>query len=158
VDHAGRYYTVKGAAIAPLPAQRPLPVMIAGSQRRMLQLAAHEADIVALGVGPGATEAQVGEAVGWIRDAAGECFDRIELNLSLMAVAGQVPRFLAMTMGAEAAAALAQSDAVPVIGGSTDAMCDRLLALRERLGISYFMASEELLDALAPIVGRLAGV
>ncbi len=157
VDHDGAHYTVKAAAVSPLPAQKPLPIMVAGSQRRMLQLAAREADIIALGFAPNADEAQAAQTIAQIRDAAGERFDRLEINLSLMAVAGRVPRFVAMRMGA-AAAELAQADVVSVLKGSTDEMCNRLFALRERLGISYFMAGEDLADALAPVVTRLAGV
>ncbi len=131
--------------------------MIAGSQRRLLQLAGREADIVALGVGPNAGEVQVAELIGWVREAAGHRLEQIELNVSLMAVAGQVPRFLAMRLRAEDASALAESDAVPVLKGPLDTMCERLLGLRERLGISYFVAGEELAGALAPVVARLAG-
>jgi probable F420-dependent oxidoreductase len=156
VDHAGTYYITRQAAVAPLPAQPHLPIMVAGSQRRILQLAAREADIVALGVAPDASEAQVAEAAGWVREAAGERFAELELNLSLMAVGGVVPRFAQMTMG-EAAAALAQADAVPVLKGSADEQCDRLQALRATLGISYFVARDELAGALAPVVARLAG-
>jgi hypothetical protein len=36
-------------------------------------------------------------------------------------------------------------------------MCSTLLSHRHRLGISYVMVADELLDALAPVVERLAG-
>jgi probable F420-dependent oxidoreductase len=157
VNHAGTYYNAKDAAISPLPVQQPPPILIAGSQRRLLTLAAREADIVALGLGPNAGDAQVAEALGWVREAAGGRFAQLEINLNLMAVGGQVPRFLAMTLGAAAAAELAQSDAVSVLKGSTDGMCDRLLALREQFGINYLMAGDELVDAIAPVVARMAG-
>src|SRR5881227_802129 len=37
--------------------------------------------------------------IGWIREAAGSRFDQIELNLNLMAVGEQVPRWIASQMG-----------------------------------------------------------
>jgi probable F420-dependent oxidoreductase len=156
VTHHGRHYTVEKAAISPLPVQRPLPILVAAAQKQLLTLAGREADIIALGVGPAATDAEVGERVGWIREAAGGRFDEIEINLNFMAVAGQVPRYLQMSMG-EAARRLADSDAIPVLRGSVEQMCDRLQALREQFGISYIMVGDELMDALAPVVARLAG-
>lgn len=156
VTHSGRFYQCSEAAISPLPTQRLLPIMVAGSQRRTLRLAAREANIIALGVGPDATAESVAERVSWIRDSAGDRFSDIELNLNLMAVAGQLPRYLQTTLDHNAAR-LAESDAVPVLRGSLDEMCARLKWLREHLGISYFMVSDELIDPFAPIVSHLSG-
>ena len=155
VTHSGRFYDCTGAAVSPPPVQQPVPIMLAGGQRQMLRLAAREANIIALGVGPDASEDLVAERIGWIRAAAGERFPDIELNLNLMAVAGKLPRYVQMSLGKEAAR-LAESDAVPVLRGSLDQMCARLKALRERLGISYFMVGDELIDVFAPIVARLS--
>lgn len=139
------------------PAQRPLPpLLVAASGKRLLGLAAREADIVALGVPPDEGEAGVLEKIGWLREAAGARFAAIELNLNLMAVGGQVPRWIAAQYGAEAAHWVA-SGAVSAIGGTTEEMCAQLEGRRERLGLSYFMVADELMDALAPVVNRLAG-
>jgi len=73
-----------------------------------------------------------------------------------MAVASHVPRYLQMTMG-EAARRLANSDAIPVLEGSVEQMCERLQAVRQRFGISYLMVGDELMELLAPVVARLAG-
>lgn len=156
VTSHGRHYTVEKAAISPLPIQQPLPLLIAGSQKQLLTLAAREADTIALGVSPAATDAEVLERIGWIREAAGDRLDEIEINVNLMAVAGQVPRYLQMTMG-EAARQLADADAIPVLRGTIEQMCERLHALRERFGISYVMVGEELMDVLSPVVARMAG-
>src|SRR5262249_19747663 len=46
---SGDYYQVQGARVAPKPAQQPRPpIMVGGGGRRILSLAAHEADIVSL--------------------------------------------------------------------------------------------------------------
>jgi hypothetical protein len=74
-----------------------------------------------------------------------------------MAVAGQLPRQVEMSMGAEGARQLAESDAIPVLKGSTEQMCDRLEWLRERFAISYILVADQLMDALAPVVARLTG-
>ena len=73
-----------------------------------------------------------------------------------MMVGEQMPRWIAARFGADAAA-LARSGAVPVLTGTTDQMCETLQRRRETLGISYIVVSDELMDALAPVVERLAG-
>ena len=153
----GPHYNAADAAISPLPAQQPhVPILIAGSGPRLLALAAREADIVALGVGPDATEAVVAEKITLLRDAAGARFEQLEINLNLMMVGDQIPRWIAAQFGANAEA-LARSGAVPVLTGTTDAMCDTLERRRASLGISYILVSDELMEALAPVVARLAG-
>ena len=122
----------------------------------MLSLAAREADIIALGLPPDATETTVAERIGWIREAAGERFPEIELNINLMAVGHQVPRYIASQLG-RSADDLARAGAVSALVGTPDEMCETLLRRREQLGISYILVSDELMEALAPVVGRLAG-
>jgi probable F420-dependent oxidoreductase len=155
VDAHKGAYVVDGASIWPLPVQRPVPLLIGASQKQLLHLAAREADIIALGIGPDAGLEQAAERIDWIREAAGNRFADIELNVNMMAVAGHLPRYLQHTLG-PAATQLAQSDAVPVLKGSVPEMCDRLLWLRSTFGISYILVGEELVDDIAPVVARMA--
>src|SRR3954469_7147097 len=88
----GRHYQVKEHTIYPLPVQQPRPpIMIGGNGRKLLALAAQEADIVGLtglAFPKGAREvdvagfkaASVDEHIGWVREQAGERIARIELN------------------------------------------------------------------------------
>ncbi|HEY8293108.1 MAG TPA: hypothetical protein VIG44_11500, partial [Thermomicrobiales bacterium] len=115
-----------------------------------------EADIVALGIGPDANEAAVAEKIVLLREAAGERFEHLEININLMMVGERMPRWIAAQFGADAGQ-LARSGAVPVLAGTTDEMCDTLERRRETLGVSYIMVSDELMEALAPVVERLAG-
>ncbi len=139
----GTHYAAADAEISPLPVQQPrLPILIAGSGPRLLALAAHEAVVV--------------EKIALLREAAGERFAQLEINLNLMMVGERMPRWIAAQFGADAAQ-LARSGAVPVLTGTTDAMCDTLERRRETLGISYIIVSDELMEALAPVVERLAG-
>ncbi len=52
---------------------------------------------------------------------------------------------------------LAQSGAACALTGTVDEMCATLLRRRETLGISYILTADELMEALAPVVERLAG-
>lgn len=122
----------------------------------MLELAAREADIVALSIQPTDPVAAVEEKVRWLREAAAQRFDQLELNLNLMAVGDQVPTFLRtrLKLGVED---LARMGAFPVLSGSTEQMCETLVRWRETIGISYVVVGDELMQALAPVVERLAG-
>ena len=154
---SGPHYAATGAEISPGPVQQPRPpILVAGSGRRLLSLAAREADIVALGVAPTEGEAGVAERIGWLREAAPERFGQLELNLNLMAVADRVPRWISMQMGLTAAG-LAESGAVSAVVGTTDQMCATLLQRREVLGTTYVVVGDELMEAFAPVVERLAG-
>jgi probable F420-dependent oxidoreductase len=153
----GTYYHVPDAEISPSPTQQPrVPILVAGAGRHMLSLAACEADIIALGLPPDATEATVAERIDWIRAAAGERFAEIELNINLMAVGDQVPRQLAARLHLTAQD-LAERGSVAALMGGPDQMCEQLIARRERLGFSYVLVSDELMDAFAPVVERLSG-
>ncbi len=157
VDTVGSAYHPSGAEVSPLPVQQPrVPILVAGSGRQMLRLAAREADIIALGLPPDATEAVVAERVNWIREAAGERFADIQLNINLMAVGDRVPYQLAQRMGVTARD-LAERGSMAALTGSIEAMCDQLQQRRERLALSYVLVSDELMDDFAPVLERLTG-
>jgi probable F420-dependent oxidoreductase len=153
----GTYYQSADADVSPVPAQQlGVPILVAGSGRQILRLAAREADIIALGVPPDAPEAVAAERVDWIRDAAGDRMAEIELNINLMAVADQVPRWIAAQMGVTARD-LAERGSLAAVTGTTDDMCAQLIERRERLGISYVLVSDELMEPFAPVVEQLTG-
>lgn len=153
----GPHYKAAGAEISPRPVQSPRPpILVGASKRRLLELAAREADIIALGVAPTEPESGVAERIEWIRDAAGSRFEQLELNLNLMAVGQQVPSWIASQMGLTAEM-LAQSGAASALIGTIDEMVETLQRRRESLGISYIVVADELAEGLAPVVERLAG-
>jgi probable F420-dependent oxidoreductase len=94
-SYTGKHYQVTGLDGLPLPAQSPHPpIIIGGGGPRVLALAGREADIV--GVNPAiqsgrvdAAAAQDGMAeltdrkVAWVRDAAGQRYDEIEMQMLL---------------------------------------------------------------------------
>jgi probable F420-dependent oxidoreductase len=156
---AGESVPGSPAEVSPRPAQQPRPpILVAGSGPQMLALAAREADIVALGVAPTATEADLAEKVTVVREAAGSTdrFEQLELNINLMAVGDQVPRFIATQMRLSADD-LARAGAISAVVGTADEMCETLQRRRDRLGISYILVADELMQGLAPVVERLAG-
>jgi probable F420-dependent oxidoreductase len=157
VTAAGRHYTVVDADVFPRPVQQPRPpILVAATGPRLLSLAAREADIIALGGRPDEPEEAVAAKTDAVREAAGSRFDRIELNVNLMAV-GEQAHPQALRFAGLTAEQLMQSGSPFVLMGSTDQMCDRLLARRERLGISYVLVGEFFMEAFAPVVERMSG-
>ncbi|MCH7718467.1 MAG: LLM class F420-dependent oxidoreductase [Chloroflexi bacterium] len=70
VDFDGRYHTVHGAGINPLPVQRPIPVWMGGTAEPVLQRIARVADGWFPQFAPGAESAETIERLrGYIRDA-----------------------------------------------------------------------------------------
>jgi probable F420-dependent oxidoreductase len=154
---AGSHYTIDGADMFPHPIQQPHPpIMVAAGGRRLLALAAREADIVALAIQASEPLAAFEERVGWLRQQAGERFEQIELSQNLVAVGDQMPQWLVRSGLNLSQLAAAKSPAALI--GTTDQMCEQLLERRERLGISYITVSAELMEALAPVVSRLRGM
>ncbi|MFL6127693.1 MAG: TIGR03621 family F420-dependent LLM class oxidoreductase [Mycobacteriales bacterium] len=166
---AGEHYTITGHDGQPKPVQRPHPpLMIGGGGRRTLGLAAREADIVGLAPRPNDprsfTLAATEDKVRWVRAAAGDRFDRLELNVypsggpvvvtdHARAEAGQradAMRSRGMDLTADDLLASPH-----VFIGSVAALTEKLVELRERFGISSVMLDDVV--ATAPIVESLAG-
>jgi probable F420-dependent oxidoreductase len=168
---SGEHYTITGMDGKPKPLQRPhLPVLIGGGGRRILSIAGREADIVGIGtnlrsgrIGPhlvdNVTADATAQKVVWVRDAAGDRFDELELHLQVF--------LLMLTDDREAAAAgIAQfmqttveevlSSPIVLIG-TVQQVVDQIERQREAYGISHVTVEQPSLRAFAPIVERLAG-
>ena len=131
-------------------------ILLAGSGDRLLRLAAEQADVVALGLPPQAGEDALATKVARLRELAGERFDRIELNVNLLAIGEQTPPWLRQFIGADVAELAAQGSAA-VLTGSVEQMADTLQRRRDAYGISYVVTNAAFMTALAPVVERLAG-
>jgi probable F420-dependent oxidoreductase len=176
---AGKYFTVTDHNGLPKPVQQPHPpLFIGGGGRRVLTLAGQHADIVGLAPRlmrgdqtqprPDAwslTAAATEEKIGWIRAAAGDRFDQLELNTyptggpplvtdDARAVAQDRADRLRQRTGVELSVEEIL-DSPHVFVGSVEALTQKCLDLRERFGISSFMLGD--IDELAPVVERLAG-
>lgn len=168
---SGRHYQVRGAQGAPTPYTLPHPpILIGGGGRRVLTLAARHADIVGFNTNLASGEVGVAaaaaasperflERVAWVREAAGERFDDLELHCQTF-LCQILPNRRQM---AEAAAPLFGLDPdealeVPlVLAGTVEEVCDDLLRRREELGFTYWTVPGDVLDDFAPVVQRLAG-
>jgi probable F420-dependent oxidoreductase len=172
---AGEHYTITDYDAQPKPVQRPHPpFLIGGGGRRTLTLAAREAQIV--GFAPrilpgGAPDPRsvifegAREKVEWVREAAGDRFDDLELNIypSMTGVsitddplreAGEVAERLAQRSGITVSAE-ELLDSPHIFINTVDGFVEKLQRHRAALGISSIMVGA--LGELDPVVERLAG-
>jgi probable F420-dependent oxidoreductase len=169
VTHAGPHYQLGAARVWPRPIQRPHPpIIMGGGGPRMLRLAAREADIVGFipqfsqrgrPILTDAGEAALDRKVAIVRSAAGDRFERLELNLFIvdagMVGSGQpVPRTV---LAAAKAATVGLAGSPYFLYGTLPALRERLERRRERTTISYYAIRQGSMEAMAPLVAALAG-
>jgi probable F420-dependent oxidoreductase len=154
VNFAGKYYTISEMPSIPKPVQKPHPPILVGSTgRRMLTIAAREADIImpaSRRESGNPTDASMEEKIDWIREAAGERFAHIELGQTIF--------------GIEITDSPAKATP-PIQGGppiqprpmTTEQTIEYLLEQRKRLGISYLQIQEGQIENFAPVLARLNG-
>ncbi len=143
VNFSGEYYTTTALRPVPRPVQQPNPpILIGSSGRRMLTLAAREVDIIQL-VPP------VEEKIGWIRKAAGERFEHLEL--------GRAAFGIELTDGPVATTPPFPGMPVESLPMTTEQAIENLLEQREHLGISYIQVQERQLENFAPVLAHLNG-
>jgi probable F420-dependent oxidoreductase len=171
VDHDGEHYRVRGFADWSLPVQRPHPPFLVGAGgRRVLELAAREAQVVGLAPRLDDPESMLApatdEKLAWIRAAAGERFDALEINTYTSLRGGMEITNRPLQLAREISRRIRERWAVDidpkallesphVLLGSVDEIVERCQALRERWGISVIAVPGP--DEFAPVVERLAG-
>jgi probable F420-dependent oxidoreductase len=167
----GEHYRITDYAAYPKPVQSGgPPLLIGGGGKRVLSIAAREAQIV--GINPNLRAGEIGrdatldslpeqtdKKVQWVRDAAGERFDDIEIQMRFFVCSVRPDRMafaeaLAPAFGVPPEEAL-ESGAVLV--GTEEEIAEQLHARREKWGLSYVVIGDENVDEFAPIVAKLAG-
>lgn len=168
VTFRGDYYTTHELMGRPQALQQPHPpLLIGGGGKRLLSLAAREADIISLvpKAKPGALEfndsshAATEQKIAWIRDAAGERMAALELNTLVF-------ECLVTDQRQQVAEEVAQKWGIPVehvlnsvhfLIGTVEHISEEVQMWRERFGISYITVFPQSMDAFAPVVAKLAG-
>jgi probable F420-dependent oxidoreductase len=167
----GKHYRITGHNGLPKPVQEPRPpILVGGGLKRMLTLAGHHADIV--GINPtmpngtadadaarSGTAEETDRKLTWVREAAGERYDDLEMNfLNLGCFITDDHRELADKLapmfGLTADAVLGFPH---VLMGTVEEICDTIEARRERWDASYIVIQHDAMEAMAPVVARLAG-
>jgi len=186
VSHSGEHYHVHGVTLDPKPVQSPHPpIFLGGGGKKMLSLAAREADIVSLdpvGTNGGTkdiastTAEAMDEKVARVREAAHDRFGQLQLHNFVYRVvvtddrrraAEEVARWMAdipETFFSNTQLTVDQILESPYfLIGTVEQIVEDLQARRERFGISYitlFPGFPGMLNPMvpfSPVVARLAG-
>ena len=168
---SGDHYTITDYNGTPKPIQAPCPpILIGGGGKRVLSIAAREADIVGINATMSAgvvglhtfstmTAEVVDEKVAIVREAAGARFNDIELNVRAFLVnitddAKQAASGIASMLGVEQQMV---EDSPFALVGPTSKLIEDLLERRERWGFSYVIVGADDVDSFAPVVAALNG-
>lgn len=157
----GKYYQVDMDGL-PKPVQSRIPVFIGGGGRKMLTLAAAEADIVGINVdlrsglfkdlSSNFAASACDEKVGWVRAVGRE----VELNMLVGStfVGNRAKGLERFSREMETPLEILR-DSPHVLSGSVSEIVDSLLERRERWGFSYIVVREDVMEEFAPVVARL---
>ncbi len=167
----GEHYSITDYDGLPKPVQGACPpILIGGGGKRVLSIAAREADIIGINgtmtagvVGPDAISTMTAEAVDTkvdiVRAAAGDRIADIEMNVRAFMVNVTTER--EATMAAIASMISVDESFIPespfALIGTPDQIVEDLLARRERWGFSYIIVGAEDVESFAPVVAALAG-
>ncbi|MFT3660503.1 MAG: TIGR03621 family F420-dependent LLM class oxidoreductase [Gordonia sp. (in: high G+C Gram-positive bacteria)] len=176
VDFDGEFYRIKGIEGAPRPRQGPRPPLAVGAGGpRMLALAAKHADIISVATGStpdgrmklsDMTIEKTTARVERIREAAGDRFDRIELNWNIAAVVLTDDRVAAAetalkaldqgyppTIACDATLTVDDVLASPYLAfGTVAEIAEQIREVRRKTTMSYVGVFPTQMDAFAPVI------
>jgi probable F420-dependent oxidoreductase len=166
VTFDGAHYRVHEHRCFPLPVQQPVPLLVGGNGRRVLETAGRLADIVSFtgfsqvegerGVNPTHfTDAGLAQQVTWVLSAAGARFDQLELSTLVQGVTVTADRRATAEQLQPLLPALRVDDilASPYgLIGTPAQIAEQLRERRDRLGISYITVFEKDFDAMAAVI------
>ena len=170
-SYSGEHYTITEMNGMPKPVQAGgPPLIVGGGGKRVLSTAARLADIV--GVNPNVGAGSFGpvaiasmsadatdEKLTWVRDAAGDRFDDLEISILKFVTnvtddRDAVAEKVGGAMGIDAATILASPHTMV---GSAEQIADELVEQRDRWQGSYVTVQLDAIDTFAPVVAALAG-
>ena len=168
----GEHYSVTNAQGHPRPASPGTTpkIVIGGGGKKVLSIAAREADII--GVNPNLSAGYVGpevaasskgdlyrERIQWIREAAGDRFDDLELQcLTFMVQFTDDRRQAYETLAPLFGLTPEEAMDVPIaLAGTVEEIIETLQRRREEYGFSYVVVHEPEMEAFAEVVAKLTG-
>ncbi|MGQ0433591.1 MAG: TIGR03621 family F420-dependent LLM class oxidoreductase [Microthrixaceae bacterium] len=167
-SYKGEHYEISGYDGHPKPIQSPPPFLIGGGAKRVLSIAAREAEIV--GINPSIHSGQVDAAaaqngvvaetdqkLAWVREAAGDRYDDLELNLLMFAsIVTDDRRGTAEMMAPLFGLPPEELETYPhACIGTIEQIADDLRARRDRWDTSYIVFQGDAIETLAPVVAAL---
>jgi probable F420-dependent oxidoreductase len=135
------------------------PILIAGNGDRVLTIAARYADIIGLtGANVRAADDPLTERVEFVRNAAGDRFDALELNLAITAVPADGESIPDLSMTRRYAQGLSDEQILAmhsVLSGSPTEMAGTLSEYRDKYGVTFFTVQDNHIDNFAKVIAKL---
>lgn len=138
-----------------------VPIMIAGNGDRVLRIAAQTAHIIGLTGGDrpaGDGEDPLADRIAFVRRAAGDRFEDLELNLAITAMPLDDSGMPDLTIPRHFLPGLTDEELLRhpgVLSGSVDDMADRIRGYRDDYGISYLIVQDRHAEVFGAVIERL---
>ncbi|UJL29040.1 TIGR03621 family F420-dependent LLM class oxidoreductase [Mycolicibacterium vanbaalenii] len=138
-----------------------VPIMIAGNGDRVLRIAARSADIIGFTGGDRAATADedpLADRIAFVRDAAGERFGDLELNLAVTAMPVDDSGRPDLTIPRISLPGLSDEELLRhpgVLSGSVDEIADRIRGYRDVYGINYLIVQMRHAEAFGKVIELL---
>ncbi|MCV7366552.1 F420-dependent oxidoreductase [Mycolicibacterium duvalii] len=138
-----------------------VPIMIAGNGDRVLRIAARQADIIGLTGGDRAASADedpLADRIAFVRDAAGDRFGELELNLAITAMPTDGSGHPDLTIPRISLPGLSDEELLRhpgVLSGSVDEIAARIRGYRDAYGVSYFIVQMRHAEAFGKVIELL---
>lgn len=167
----GEHYKITNAQGFPRPSTPGgPPIVVGGGGKKVLTIAAQMADTIGVNpnlaagaVGPEVAKTAVASAyrdrIQWIKDAAGDRFESLDLQV-LTFMSAIVPNRDEMIANIAPLFDLSPEVAadVPIINiGTEEQIIETLQKRREEFGLNDIVVQGDAMDTMAPIVAKLAG-
>jgi len=137
-----------------------VPILIAGNGDKLLTLAAERAHIIGLTGGAPATDDSdpLADRIAFVRDAAGDRFDELELNISVTAMPTDDSGVPDLTITRRFLPHLTDEELVRtpgVLSGSTAEIADEVRRYRDTYGVTYIIVQQPHAEAFAKVIELL---
>ena len=137
-----------------------VPILIAGNGNRLLTLAAQRADIIGLtGGGPATADFDpLADRIAFVRNAAPDRFDDLELNISVIGMPTGDSEVPDLTIARRFLSEFTDDEILrtpTVLSGSTAAIADTIRGYRETYGVTYLTVQQPHAEAFAKVIAEL---
>ena len=137
-----------------------VPVLIAGNGDRLLTVAAQQANIIGLTGGQPITDATdpLADRIDFVRRAAGDRFDELELNIAITALPRDGSGQPDLSITRRALPDMSDDELLrtpAVLSGSTQEMADTIRGYRDTYGVSYLIVQDKHAEAFSKVIAEL---
>jgi probable F420-dependent oxidoreductase len=137
-----------------------VPILIAGNGDKVLTIAAQHADVIGLTGGDPASEGgdPLAERISFVRNAAGDRFDQLELNIAITAMPIDETGVPDLSITRRFLPELTDEQLLRtpgVLSGSTMDIADEIRRYRDTYGVTYIIVQQPHAEVFAKVIAEL---